>query len=302
MEKHENMSEAAVLGQKAEEFLKKNSEAKILELIADLAYQNKEKANRADELLIANKELVFQNKEKTNRAEELVIANKELAFQNEEKAKRADELLIANKELVFQSEEKIKRAAELIIAKEKIAVQEGLIYANNQALILSQELKVHHIELEALNAELLTTRSAAESAAKKYLELYDFAPTGYLSLSNLGEINEINLYGAKMLGKKPLSLQGAKFGLFVSNDTKPIFNQFFDNVFTSKVEESCEVTLSEIGNPFVYVHLTGIVNKNGEQCLLTLVDITERKHAEKEIILTRDEANKANLEIGRAHV
>ena len=44
-------------------------------------------------------ELAFHNKEKEKRADELLIANKELNFQNGEKEKRADELLIANKEL-----------------------------------------------------------------------------------------------------------------------------------------------------------------------------------------------------------
>ena len=65
----------------------------------ELAFHNKEKEKRADELLIANKELNFQNGEKEKRADELLIANKELNFQNGEKEKRAYELLIANKEL-----------------------------------------------------------------------------------------------------------------------------------------------------------------------------------------------------------
>jgi PAS domain S-box-containing protein len=247
-------SEPEFLRQKAEELLKNKSEAKIMELVEELAFQNQEKAKRADELIIANKELVFQN---------------------EEKAKRADELLIANKELVFQNEEKIKRAAELIVAKEEIAFQAELIIANNKALKLSHELEGKQIELETLNDELIAAQSSAVNAAKKYLELYDFAPTGYLSLSNLGKITEINLYGAKMLCKEPLFLQGSKFSFFVSNDTKPIFNHFFDKVFDSKVEESCEVTLFEINNPIRHVQLTGIVTEMGDQCLVTMVDITD---------------------------
>jgi PAS domain S-box-containing protein len=60
-----------ILRQKAEELLNEKSEAKILELIEELAFQNEEKAKRADELLIANKELAFQNEEKAKRANEL---------------------------------------------------------------------------------------------------------------------------------------------------------------------------------------------------------------------------------------
>ena len=115
-----NKSEAEILRQKAEELLKEKSEAKILELIEELAFQNEEKTKRADELIIANKELAFQNEEKAKRAAELVIANKELVFQNEEKAKRAAELIIANKELFFQNEEKGKRAKELEAANKDL--------------------------------------------------------------------------------------------------------------------------------------------------------------------------------------
>ena len=71
-----------------------------------------EKAERAAELVVANKELAYQNSEKADRAAELVIANKELAFQNDEKADRAAELVIANIELAFQGKEKSKRATE----------------------------------------------------------------------------------------------------------------------------------------------------------------------------------------------
>ena len=45
----------------------------------ELAFHNKEKEKRADELLIANKELVFQNKEKEKRADELVTINSAIA-------------------------------------------------------------------------------------------------------------------------------------------------------------------------------------------------------------------------------
>jgi signal transduction histidine kinase len=95
-----------------------------------LIFQNQEKQNRADELIIANKELAYQNEEKQKRADELIIANKELAFQNSEKQRKADELIVANNELIFQNKElayqnneKQKRADELVIANKELAFQ-----------------------------------------------------------------------------------------------------------------------------------------------------------------------------------
>ena len=71
----------------------------------ELAFQNKEKGKRADELAIANIELLFQHGEKEKRAAELVIANTELTFQNEQKGMRADELISINRELSFSLDE-----------------------------------------------------------------------------------------------------------------------------------------------------------------------------------------------------
>ena len=273
-----NKSDSESLRHKAEELLKKKSEAKILELIEELAFQNQEKAKRADELLLANKELAFQNAEKAKRADELLLANKELAFQNEEKAKRADELLLANKELVFQNEEKAKRADEL-----------G--NANANALKLTHELEVHQIELETLNVELNQSKEQAEVAARKYTELYDFAPSGYFTLSREGKIIELNLTAATMLGKESSLLKNSKFGFFVSKDAKPAFNSFLEKAFCSKAKEDCEVTLSTSRKFPTVVSLTGVVTENGEQCLLTMVDITERKRAEYAIRESEEQRN-----------
>jgi len=251
-------SESETLRQKAEALLKLKpfSEAEMLALIQELAFQNEEKAKRADELIIANKELAFQNEEKTKRADELLIANKELAFQNKEKAKRADEIIIANEEIAFQK--------ELIIAK-------------NKAIRLTHELEVHQVELEMQNKELSYAKEKAETDAKKYAELYDFAPSGYFTLSNEGTITEVNLSGATLLGKARAQLSDNRFGFFVSNDTKPIFNLFLDKVFSSKANQSCDLTLSTRGNLPMFVHLTGIVSENGEQCLVSMVDITDSR-------------------------
>lgn len=89
-----------------------------------------------------------------------------------------------------------------------------------------------------------------------------------------------------MLGKERSLLKNSQFGFFVSNDTKPTFNRFIEKVFNSKASkasETCEVTLSTIGNAPMHVHLTGIAVENEDQCLVTVIDITGRKRAEEEI-------------------
>ncbi len=163
---------------------------------------------------------------------------------------------------------------ELFVAREEIAYHEELSIVNYKLQRLIQELEIHQLELKTQNSELLEAQFAEQRITVKYRELFDLAPVGYLTLSNLGEIKEINLHGAKILGKKQLYLQGSKFGFCVSEDTKLIFSQFLTDVFNGTFEKSCEVTLSGIENSSVFVHLTGIVQNNGEQCFMTMVDIS----------------------------
>lgn len=174
----------------------------------------------------------------------------------------------------------LRQKAEELIKKKFLNPEIELSEIDSQKLI--HELKVHQVELELQFEELDLAKEQAEVASRKYAELYDFAPSGYFTLSRTGEIIELNLSGAKMLGKERSHLKNGLFGFFVSDDTKPIFNLFLGKVFNGKTEELCEVALSANGHSLRYVQLTGIVTENGKQCFITVTDITERKHAEEE--------------------
>jgi len=160
-------------------------------------------------------------------------------------------------------------------------------------LRLIHELEVHQIELELQNEELRLAKEQAEVASKKYAELYDFAPSGYFSLSAEGKILELNLSGANLLGKERSKLKNSMFGFFVSDNNKPIFNLFLEKVFNGNAKESCEISLSTNDDTLRNVHLTGIGTKNREQCLLSMIDVTERKKAEEEL----ETSNSRNLAI-----
>jgi PAS domain S-box-containing protein len=149
---------------------------------------------------------------------------------------------------------------------------------------LIHELEVHQIELELENNELILARSSSQEVAEKYTELYDLAPSGYFTVSPEGEVLNVNLCGAQMLGKERSLLPGSRFDHFVSKDTRPIFYLFLERVFINKSKEACEVTLTTNGNLQMYLHLTGITAGNGRQCLMTAVDITERRKAEQALV------------------
>jgi PAS domain S-box-containing protein len=149
---------------------------------------------------------------------------------------------------------------------------------------LIHELDVLRIELELQNDELFNSNAISQEISKKYLELYDFAPTAYFTLSKEGVIQNLNLCGAKMLGKERSELKNSSFGFFVSNNTKSAFAGFLSNIFSLKSMQTCELALLESEGAVTYIIMAGISDTGNQECYLTAIDINERKLAEEKII------------------
>ncbi len=178
-----------------------------------------------------------------------------------------------------------QKAEELLKRRES---KFGLKLSEAETRELIHELEVHQIELEMMNEELVLARDKAqlaaekaESAEQKNTELYDFAPSGYFTLSKVGDIIWLNLRGAEMLWKERSRLINNRFGLFVTDDTRSIFSLFLKKVFAGKSAEVCEVCISANEDILIYVQLTGIRAENKEQCRVTAMDITRRKVIEE---------------------
>jgi PAS domain-containing protein len=100
--------------------------------------------------------------------------------------------------------------------------------ADAQRLI--HELQVHQIELEMQNLELTVSEDRYRKATEKYTSLYDFAPMGYFTLDQGCKIKSMNLSGAKMVGTERYLLQNIDFRIFVSPESREIFNNFFQKI------------------------------------------------------------------------
>jgi len=156
----------------------------------------------------------------------------------------------------------------------------------SQSLIF--ELELQKIELELQNEELRITQEKAEQSAEKYIEFYDFAPFGYFELSEVGEILELNLSGASLLGSNRSSLMNSRFGFFVTEETKPSFILFLKNIFSKRTKETCELILTPYDSEPIYVFLSGISIDDGNHCIVNIVDITQNKIAQKLLIANKE--------------
>jgi len=78
------------------------------------------------------------------------------------------------------------------------------------------ELQSYHVELELQNEQLRQASNDLETSRTHYIELYDFAPVGYLTLTTEGMIVEINLTAAKLLGVERNKLIHWRFAKFIA--------------------------------------------------------------------------------------
>ncbi|HSO88278.1 MAG TPA: ATP-binding protein [Draconibacterium sp.] len=184
--------------------------------------------------------------------------------------------------------ENLRHKAEMLVNKKVKTSELPLTDPNNLRLI--HELEVHKIELEMQNEELKLAKEKAERAKKKYTELYDFAPSGYLTLTKAGEIIHLNFNAEQLLGKESSQLINSSFGFFVSSETRAEYNRFLQKIFNSKAKETCEFMLATDDDSIKYVLANGIISNNSKKCLLTLIDITERKQTESELTKAKEKA------------
>lgn len=175
----------------------------------------------------------------------------------------------------------LRRRAETVI-KQRVLHRNPLLSNVSEALWLIRELQVHQLELELRNQVLQETRQQLEQRLKRYTDLYDSAPVGYATLARDGTIREINLAGATFLGLERTRLIGQRLASFISTDTCPIFNAFFDKLRVNVTKESCEVALARDGAPPCHLQLEGIggASGKGNGCRIAMVDISARKHME----------------------
>lgn len=134
----------------------------------------------------------------------------------------------------------------------------------------------------------------AENSRDKYVFLFDHAPVGYLTFDREGRIRAANLTGANLLGMERADLLGQHFEKFVADDDCFVFSRFTRTVFASQKKETCRLMLAESNPEPLCVRIEALVTPAGDECLAVLVDITEKKRAEK--ALSESEYNLAKAQ------
>lgn len=149
---------------------------------------------------------------------------------------------------------------------------------------LLHELRVHHIELEMQNETLREAQLALEQSRDRYVDLYEFAPVGYLTLTRDGLINEVNLTGAALLGVERNKLIRRRFATLVCTEDRDIWYQIFIHALQLNERQSCELVLQRGDGSCFHAQLDGlhrVVENSISVVRLAFTDISKLKEADE---------------------
>ncbi len=168
---------------------------------------------------------------------------------------------------------------------------------DQQALAdLLHEFQVHQAELEAQNSQLVETQHALEESRDRLVDLYEFAPIGYMAITAAGVVLEMNLTGAALLRKERGKIIGHPFSAFVAKADKVRFSEHLrQGRLVDRSNATVELELNTSDAP-CYVQLVtrrrGTDREAASTFVTALIDITERKRLEDEHRAAEDARDK----------
>jgi len=194
-------------------------------------------------------------------------------------------------------QDQMRKAAEVQLAH----IPMKLVYRQSPKQLL-HDLQVHQIELEMQNDELRRAMVVIEEMRDSYVDLYELAPVGYLTLTRGGLINKLNLTGAALLGFDRNAILNRRFASFVSPEDGGRWHKYFQSVLKRDGRQHSELQLQRSDGSSFYVSLHALrsddllsshgaeddanfIDKPNQSVLLriTITDITEKKRAEANI-------------------
>ena len=151
---------------------------------------------------------------------------------------------------------------------------------------LFHELQLSQIELEIQNENLRQSQFELEQSRGRYMDFYDLAPVGYLTLSAAGQILEINLTGADLLGLCRDKLLYTSFTPYVVAEYSERWQQHFNSVLASEAAQSCELALLRSDGVVFFARLDCLRQRKFDDTVvvrIVLIDISDRIRNEEEI-------------------
>ncbi len=193
----------------------------------------------------------------------------------------------------------LRQQAEASVRQHKVpAPLEQEVLSPEDSRRLVHELRVHQIELELQNEELRRSQVELEAARVRYYDLYNLAPVGYCTLSELGLIQEANLTAAELLGLPRAALLQQFLSRFIFREDQDSFYLHCRHLLDTGAPQTWELRLVKqsvqeltiSAAPF-WVRLTATVLPDGQgssEIRIGLTDIQTSKFLELRTTMERN--------------
>ena len=161
---------------------------------------------------------------------------------------------------------------------------------------LIEELHTHQIELELQNEELQAAQQALEESRARYRDLFDFAPAAYLIFDADGLVMDINVTGLDLLQITRQRILNKPLWLYVRPNHRDRLARHIKTVIDRGTEKVCVLQFERKDGSQLWGRLHSAPHhgdSNALQVRTALIDITERKELENELITAREEAVQA---------
>ncbi len=147
------------------------------------------------------------------------------------------------------------------------------------------ELRVHQIELEMQNEELRRAQLELDAQREKYLQFFDLAPVGYVTLSDKGLVGDANISAAHLLGVERQDLIGRPFSGFVLAPDQDVYYRHLKLLRQTAWPQACELRLQSVGAAPFWASLEWCLQNAGRgeplRFHLTFTDVHEKVLAEE---------------------
>lgn len=166
----------------------------------------------------------------------------------------------------------------------------------SSATIQTSGERKYLLSIDDITERYLAEKSLIESE-NRFRNLFEYTPIAYQSLDKNGCILDINHEWSKLTGYSRENIIGQPFGKIFSNETKELFPVVFEKFANEGYINDLELTLERKDGKSITVLVTGRVQYDRQGNYLRshciLLNFTERKQIQKELIQAKEKAEEA---------
>jgi PAS domain-containing protein len=147
------------------------------------------------------------------------------------------------------------------------------------AMALLHELQVHQVEVDLQDEELRRSCAELESTLTRQIQLYDFAPVGYVTVDKGTALRELNLTAARMLGCERDQLLGRNLDAFLAPQSARALEAMLTHLYDGASTAGTELQLVAGCCTACGMYASASRDPDGQHFLIALVETDAHREA-----------------------